>query len=92
MKKYDLDDLLNELPPKRAEVPAGLYDKILQRKKQTREIKLSPWSYAAAACIVLLNGLGIFYAWQQQSSEQESASTEQMATSYNWNSTDYYNY
>ncbi|MCV9388901.1 hypothetical protein [Reichenbachiella ulvae] len=92
MKKYNLDDMINALPTEQAAVPKGLYEKVLAKKRQKREIRLTPWQYAAAACIIFLNSFGLYYAWNENQEDKAIDSTEQIAGSYNWDQTSIYEF
>lgn len=92
MKKYNLDEMIDALPKEQVPVPAGLYEKVMARKRQAKEIHLSPWQYAAAACIVLLNSFGLYYAWNNSTTETHEATTEQIAGSYNWDQSSFYEF
>ncbi|SHK28973.1 hypothetical protein SAMN04488028_10483 [Reichenbachiella agariperforans] len=77
-----------------AEPPSGLYQRIHQKINQsTPEIRISPWQYAAAAVLLLMNLSWVFYAQTTTPSEQsETELSTLIVDEYNLETPEYYNY
>ncbi|UXP33953.1 hypothetical protein N6H18_08345 [Reichenbachiella agarivorans] len=93
--KETFDSWLEAIKPtQKVEVPEHLFGdwmKAMEAKKA--QTSLSLWQYAAAIAILLINLIGVYqYSKNQEQVASEASIVEEMASNYNWNSNDYYNY